>query len=88
MQTMAVGLTLNTCLGCLGSFRCFSKTQNQTKFVLVAVGLMSQYHCERLIIRHYALFQCIYAQSDPFYISSLNFKALVKGRSQGSLKTR
>lgn len=83
---MSVGLTLNTCLGCLGSFGCFPKNQNKIKFVSVAVQLWSQFLCERLL-RHYALFQCIYAQSEPFYISSLNFKALVKGRSQGSLKT-
>lgn len=80
-------LFYNTCCGCVGSFGCFSKNQSKPKFILVVVGIWSQFHCEKQIITHYALFQCKYvlAQmnlSQPFYMSRLNFRAIVKKQTE------
>lgn len=86
-KQLLLAFTLNTCCGCVGSLGCFSKNQSKTKFILVVVGLWSQFRCEKQIITHYALLQCKYvlAQmnlSEPFYIFSLNFKVIVKKQTK------
>lgn len=92
-KQLLLAFTLNTCCGCVGSFGCFSKNQRKMNFILAVVGLWPQFHSEKQIITHCMLFNCKYVLtqmnlSEPFYITSLNFKVVVKKvvKFQGSLE--